>query len=572
MKRKLSNESRSAFTMLAPLIALIVLFITFGYSAFQSSGIISDVTATVRPEMNIRITGLTTESTSNATVKSMDYNSTSTSYVYTGKVFSELTFTSTSSSAIYKVEVTNFGNTEMGVASITGLPNNLTYELDTNNYDIGEKICDNNNSSKCTLGAKKYIYVTIKYKSGSGTNTSTNLTANFDLNFKEIHKVYYGGDTIDYVIDGGNKVVNLGSNPPTYISVSGTLTSNSYTSPNVTLNGVTSDITIEEIHKIYLDNTEIDTVVHGGNKTISLGSNAPSSASDITITGTYGSSSYNNPNLTLNNVTTDIHITISSGGSGGGTWTEPVEDHTVNVYDPDNMTIPPSSTIKYEEVTGQPQISTDASGNITRFEYTDIDANTGISLPSGGLDTGILAFDGRDFTATLTATLTFSGCTKNICPVLGAATKTTSVNGALIYEMRVASSGYGHNASGANQNPPYNKFRFGRYENSNATGSDDFNINSKITSSTSSGRYGYNSSTSSVKLTFKLYYTSGVFSSEIYDASGNILAKPHNNLTITFSNTSGSAFNDITIEVGHFQHNTEYTHTFTIHDFKVVKS
>ena len=570
--KKRNREKKNLFYYIPLIIVLVVLVLNVGYSAFQNTGIITDITTTVRPETFIRITGVTVDSTSNATVSSVDYASVGRTNEYNSSILSGVTFTRSTSSVTYKVEVTNFGNTEMGVSSISGLPNNLEYELDTNNYNIGERIC--NSSNLCTGGIKKDIYVTIKYKSGSGTNTTTNLNANFNLNFKEMHKVYYGGVAIDYIIDGGTKTVGLGNNPPTYVKVTGTHTGHSYVSPNVTINDATSDIYITEVHKVYVDSIEQqDTVDHGGNITVNLGNNAPANSSDITITGTYGSSSYNNPNLTLNNVTTDIHITISSGSGGGsGTWTEPVEDHTVTVYDPDNMTIPPSSTIKYEEVTGQPQISTDSSGNITRFEYTDIDETNGINLPSGGVDTGILAFDGHDFTATLTATLSFASCTKNICPILGAATKTTSVNGALIYEMRVASSGYGHNASGTNQSPPYNKFRFGRYENSNATGSDDFNINSRVTSSTSSGRYGYNSSTSSVKLTFKLYYTNGVFSSEIYDSSGNILAKPHNNLTITFSNTSGSAFNDITVEVGHFQHNTEYTHTFTIHDFKVVKS
>ena len=571
MNNDKTNIKRLSFSVFAPFIVLIVLFITLGYSAFESTGIIKDITATVRPETFVRVTNLEVDTTSNATVISKDYTSVGHTNGYITSIYSQVTFTRTTSSVKYAIDVTNFGNVEMGLASITGLPNNLDYELDTNVYDLGEKICNSNN--ECTLGAKKTIYVTIKYKSGSGTNTSTTLNANFNLTFKALHNIYYNSTAIDYVIDGGNKTVSLGNNPPTYIRVTGTLTNSSYTSPNVTLTGVTSDIYIIETHKIYIANVEYSQKVDdGGNITVNLGNNAPTNASDITISGTYGTSSYSNPNLTLNNVTTDIYITISSGGGGNGTWTEPVEDHTVTVYDPDNMTIPPSSTIKYEEVAGQPQISTDSSGNITRFEYTNIDTTNGMSLPSGGVDTGVLAFDGRDFTATLTATLSFSSCTKSICPILGAATKTTSVNGALIYEMRVASSGYGHNASGTNQSPPYNKFRFGRYENSNATGSDDFNINSRVTSSTSSGRYGYNSSTGTVKLTFKLYYTNGVFSSEIYDASGNILAKPHNNITITFSDTSGSTFNDITVEVGHFQHNTEYTHTFAIHEFQVVKS
>ncbi|MBQ6547268.1 MAG: hypothetical protein IJL74_04660 [Bacilli bacterium] len=308
------NKTKNKYfniTLFAPLIALIVLFITLGYSAFQSTGMVKDAAATVRPETFVRVTNLEVDTTSNATVISKDYTSVGHTNGYITSIYSQVTFTRSTSSVKYAIDVTNFGNVEMGLASITGLPNNLDYELDTNVYDIGEKICNSNN--ECTLGAKKTIYVTIKYKSGSGTNTSTTLNANFNLTFKELHNIYYNSTAIDYVIDGGNKTVSLGNNPPTYIRVTGTLTNSSYTSPNVTLTAVTSDIYIIEVHKVYVDNVvQQNTVDNGGNITVNLGNNAPTNSSDITITGSYGSSSYNNPNLILNNVTTDIYITIGS--------------------------------------------------------------------------------------------------------------------------------------------------------------------------------------------------------------------------------------------------------------------
>ncbi len=205
-----------------------------GYSAFDSSSIIKDTSATVRPQNNIRITSITIDNASDASASGLDYN--------INKTFSEITFTKTTSQVRYKLEITNFGNVEKGLASISGLPNNLTYEIDNTSYSLGEKICDDNNNSQCTLGAKKTIYVTIKYKSGSGTNTSTDIVANLDFNFSDIHKVYYAGTEINYVIDGGNKTINLGNNAPSAVNISGTYTSQNYTSPNLTLNGVTSDI------------------------------------------------------------------------------------------------------------------------------------------------------------------------------------------------------------------------------------------------------------------------------------------------------------------------------------------
>ena len=315
--KKRKEKNKNFFHMFAPLVVLIILFLSIGYSSLQSGGIVRDITATVRPEMNIRITDVQIENTSDAIVINKDYNTITNANTITGKVLGEVTFTSTTSQVVYKVEVTNFGNTEMGVASITGLPNELTYSLDTNNYNIGDKICDNTNQSNCTLGAKKYIYITVKYKSGSGSNTSTNYSINMNLNFKGMHKVYYGNTEIDTVIDGGNKTVSLGTNAPANIRVTGTLSNYTYTSPNVVLTGVTSDITIEEVHKIYYDNTEIDTVVDGGNITVNLGANAPN---DVTVTGDYASKTYTKPNLTLNVVTGDIYITAAASSSNFSTY------------------------------------------------------------------------------------------------------------------------------------------------------------------------------------------------------------------------------------------------------------
>ena len=389
MRKSIKSKKVFFHKVAVPLVVLIILFLSIGYSSLQSGGIVRDITATVRPEMNIRITDVQIENTSDAIVINKDYNTITNANTITGKVLGEVTFTSTTSQVVYKVEVTNFGNTEMGVASITGLPNELTYSLDTNNYNIGDKICDNTNQSNCTLGAKKYIYITVKYKSGSGSNTSTNYSINMNLNFKGMHKVYYGNTEIDTVIDGGNKTVSLGTNAPANIRVTGTLSNYTYTSPNVVLTGVTSDITIEEVHKIYYDNTEIDTVVDGGNITVNLGANAPN---DVTVTGDYASKTYTKPNLTLNVVTGDIYITAASSG-GGGDWNEPTPDNDTTTYDPEN--IPPNSTVIYNAIDGAPQVQTDENGNVTRFEYTSSSSDNPVELTGDNpVQTGFIPFDG----------------------------------------------------------------------------------------------------------------------------------------------------------------------------------
>ena len=93
MKKKNANKNRSAFSMFAHLIVSVVLFLSIGYSAFQNRGIISDITASVKPDMNIKITDLQINNTSDAIVVSKDYNSiNNNNSTYTGKILVDLTF------------------------------------------------------------------------------------------------------------------------------------------------------------------------------------------------------------------------------------------------------------------------------------------------------------------------------------------------------------------------------------------------------------------------------------------------------------------------------------------------
>lgn len=290
------------------------------------------------------------------------------------------------------------------------------------------------------------------------------------------------------------------------------------------------------------------------------------------IIATFVSVGYSYWNTTLHIGGTVSIAGNSGGGSNGGTWTNPVVDSTTTTYDPSNVQ---EGTTRYDGVTGKPQVTADRNGKITRFQYTD--TGNGIAVPSGGLDTGVLGFDGRDFVVTLKAMFTYANCSTSICPIINVSKKDPTVNGILIYESGHMTSGYGHNASGSNVASPYNKFRFNKYENSTTSANVDYNIESKVTASQANGRYGYNSSSSPVTLTIKLYCTNGVFSSEIYDSSAStdvLLAKPYNNTTYSFSNTNNTSFDDITVVIGQydgFGAGVSYTHNFTILEFNVVK-
>ena len=277
-------------------------------------------------------------------------------------------------------------------------------------------------------------------------------------------------------------------------------------------------------------------------------------------------------NTTLRITGTVSAIGNPSGGGGSGTWDNPVEDSTTTTYDPTNVQ---QGTTLYSDVDGKPKVQVDRNGNITRFEYTD--TGNGVTVPSGGLDTGVLGFDGNDFVVTLKAKFDYNNCTTtSTSPIINVSKKNSTVNGVLIFEQGRQTSGYGHNASGTKVTTPYNKFRFAKYENSSSKGNVDFNISSKVTSSQSNGRYGYNSSSSPIILTIKLYCTNGVFSAEMYDSSGTtdvLLAKPYNNTTYSFSDI-GNSFDDITVVIGKFDGfgaGVTYTHTFDILALSIEK-
>ena len=82
-------------------------------------------------------------------------------------------------------------------------------------------------------------------------------------------------------------------------------------------------------------------------------------------------------------------IWSQSGGGGSGTPDDPYIDDTTTNYDPSTQT--PNTTVLYEAISGQPQVTVDNNGNVTSFEFTD---TTGVSIDDAAIDTGYIPFDG----------------------------------------------------------------------------------------------------------------------------------------------------------------------------------
>lgn len=221
------------------LVLLVVLFLSVGYSSFTAKLQIEGIAANVRINADIRITSISIDSFKSSAISSYeDYNVDNiTSGVFLPNADSEIT---------YKIEITNLGNTEMGIFSITGIPDNMEYSL--TNYNLKEKICDDNN--QCSLGIKKEILLTVKYKEGGFDSNNTSYNLKLDFDFNRFYGISYSGydDTTNYpkeVLEGDTIEVNFGTEYVKYtkVYISGTQT-NDFTNDNgiIKLENVTGDV------------------------------------------------------------------------------------------------------------------------------------------------------------------------------------------------------------------------------------------------------------------------------------------------------------------------------------------
>ena len=126
------------------IVMITIVLLSVGYSAFTTRIQIEKITANIRIKSDIRVTNISIDSFKNSALsKYEDYN--------VNNITSGLSLPQTDSEITYKIEITNFENAEMGILSISGLPENLEYSI--SNYNLKDKICDE--SGKCNLGIKK---------------------------------------------------------------------------------------------------------------------------------------------------------------------------------------------------------------------------------------------------------------------------------------------------------------------------------------------------------------------------------------------------------------------------------
>ncbi len=244
-----------------PIIAaFFVILLSIGYSAFGTNLNITGITAEVRIEADIRVTGIAVESYTNDAVSTYeDYN--------VSNISMGANLPNSNSSITYKISVTNFGNAEMGILAINNLPSNLEYEL--SGYTLQDKICVSN---QCSLGIVKEFYITIKYADNGYDSSNTVYPLSLDIDFRPFHTVTYEGftSTSGYpndVIDGGTlETTFYGYVPNIEVKMGGsTLARNLYTFnpdtyylmvPNVTDNLTVTYKEATLISLLYNDYTE----------------------------------------------------------------------------------------------------------------------------------------------------------------------------------------------------------------------------------------------------------------------------------------------------------------------------
>ena len=105
--KKLKHKQLTIITIIFSIISLVFLS-TIAYSAFSSTMNITGM-AHARVEANVRITDFKLESTNNATSSYEDFGK---EHISTSIDFKE------NASAIYKVEITNYGETNIGIYNI----------------------------------------------------------------------------------------------------------------------------------------------------------------------------------------------------------------------------------------------------------------------------------------------------------------------------------------------------------------------------------------------------------------------------------------------------------------------
>lgn len=311
-KRYKSINSNVPYIIVLGLLSY-VFFITIGFSSL-SSNLSMSAAATVRVEKDIRVSSISASNTTHSAYSNWeDYN--------VSGINASVALPNSNSTVTYDVVVTNIGNTEMGILSITGLPSNLTYSI--SNYDLKDTLCDDNNSTKCDLGAVTTLHVTIGYKDGEFDSNNVTHVFNMNFEFKQVYSISYSGFASTSglpttILDGETKTITFTSGTGIPVDVSVDNATGNYSRSNLTLSNVTGNVTVTRNYSVTYSGFDGDTSgltsiigPTGGTITFNSTTGAPEM---VEVTGATYSYNADTHVLTLTSVTSDVTITMVPDG------------------------------------------------------------------------------------------------------------------------------------------------------------------------------------------------------------------------------------------------------------------
>ena len=258
-KKRLINRKKDIINPLLIIVLSFVVLLSIGYSAYIARLSVSDITAYVRINKDVRITNLSVSNGLNGGISNSEE-------FETDKVYLDVLLPQATSSVTYEVEVKNFGNIEAGIKSIE-IPNELKDKIDieVTNYTVGNILTDNSETcissvSGCKLDIKRTFNITVKYKNGVTTNKHyPNIALTFD--FEVAHKITYTDITNNnypsYILDGNTLDLTFTDPIPKKLVLYSNgvkLNSNSYTYQNnrLSVQNITDDIEIKYMDKVYI--------------------------------------------------------------------------------------------------------------------------------------------------------------------------------------------------------------------------------------------------------------------------------------------------------------------------------
>ena len=246
-RRKINQNNKKIFlTRSLPILFVIIIFaLSIGFSAFQETMLIGETIVDIPIVVDTQITNLSSYSSyKNGSLGSLEYE--------VNNITGTVTLPESDSTATMLVEVTNLENAESGIREIDITSDNdkLEYTIEPG-YVKRQKICDDNNPSKCTLGAKKTMYITLSVEDTKYDSTDTTDNFELDFDFEGYYTITYINITGTYqseVMGNDTLEVDFSSNAPFDVSVSmgGSVLSSGYTYFNdiLTINSVTGNTTI----------------------------------------------------------------------------------------------------------------------------------------------------------------------------------------------------------------------------------------------------------------------------------------------------------------------------------------